>query len=118
MKLYTLWLKIREIFYYLGQKIEISEWTERWDFIQINVLQFLERMIFYENLWIEIDNRLPCNLTDAEKALEEHTHVHDEIAQICDEVCKELEPFADKEVRSKTKQSKFKKSHILNNKKI
>lgn len=37
MKLYTLWLKIREFLMLLGQKIEITAWIERWAVVQIQI---------------------------------------------------------------------------------
>uniref|UniRef100_A0A1I8J9V1 Ig-like domain-containing protein n=1 Tax=Macrostomum lignano TaxID=282301 RepID=A0A1I8J9V1_9PLAT len=65
VKLFTLWLKIRELYYYLGQMIEITEVTERWQIIRVTI-------------------------DKAESLIEEHRLANDEIGGLWSQLLKDL----------------------------
>uniref|UniRef100_A0A1I8IN78 Ig-like domain-containing protein n=1 Tax=Macrostomum lignano TaxID=282301 RepID=A0A1I8IN78_9PLAT len=89
VKLFTLWLKIRELYYYLGQAIEVTEITERWQVIRISIDKFFERMLFWEARWKE--GELPFTIPEAEYLINEHQKAKEEIRNLFQDVDMDLQ---------------------------
>ncbi|PAA78691.1 hypothetical protein BOX15_Mlig012691g1 [Macrostomum lignano] len=89
VKLFTLWLKIRELYYYLGQMIEITEVTERWQIIRVTIDKFFERLLHWEARWQEATS-LPFTIPEAESLIEEHRLANDEIGGLWSQLLKDL----------------------------
>ncbi|PAA82228.1 hypothetical protein BOX15_Mlig016532g1 [Macrostomum lignano] len=89
VKLFTLWLKIRELYYYLGQVIEVTEITERWQVIRISIDKFFERMLFWEARWKE--GELPFTIPEAEYLINEHQKAKEEIRNLFQDVDMDLQ---------------------------